>query len=263
MDLLNNKLQHRTQWDAQQVTGSDVRVLRRACFGYETMTSTSCLPSGYRAPPADRRPAEHCGQRSQEGRGRSGAGHQPPDGALQPQAALSQFWVRPPRDVRARAVANRGARRGGRGGEERDGQRSALHRRGGQHTEGPRHPTVTQVCHARPSPSHDKVGKPPSSQLTRVCFRRLMPAILHALQNRKELLTNEIYLLSAVTALQRVTETLPHFISPYLHDATLQVTPPREHCIRKKNKGYKGLRWSCALIGSCCALFLALRFFFI
>lgn len=60
-----------------------------------------------------------------------------------------------------------------------------------------------------------------------------MPAILHALQNRKELLTNEIYLLSAVTALQRVTETLPHFISPYLHDATLQVTPPHEHCIRK------------------------------
>ncbi|XP_039869962.1 HEAT repeat-containing protein 1 isoform X2 [Simochromis diagramma] len=52
---------------------------------------------------------------------------------------------------------------------------------------------------------------------------RLMPAILHALQNRKELLTNEIYLLSAVTALQRVAETLPHFISPYLHDATLQV----------------------------------------
>lgn len=168
MDLLNNKLQHRTQWDAQQVTGSDVRVLRRACFGYETMTSTSCLPSGYRAPPADRRPAEHCGQRSQEGRGWSGAGHQPPDGALQPQAALSQFRVQPPGDVRARAVANRGARRGGRGGEERDGQRSALHRRGGQHTEGPRHPAVTQVCHARPSPSHDKVGKPPSSQLTRL-----------------------------------------------------------------------------------------------
>lgn len=52
---------------------------------------------------------------------------------------------------------------------------------------------------------------------------RLMPAVLHALTNRKELLINEIYLLSAVTALQRVAETLPHFISPYLHDATLQV----------------------------------------
>ncbi|XP_069374153.1 HEAT repeat-containing protein 1 isoform X2 [Paralichthys olivaceus] len=52
---------------------------------------------------------------------------------------------------------------------------------------------------------------------------RLMPAVLHTLANRKELLTNEIYLLSAVTALQRVTETLPHFISPYLQDATSQV----------------------------------------
>uniref|UniRef100_A0A8P4KBM0 HEAT repeat-containing protein 1 n=1 Tax=Dicentrarchus labrax TaxID=13489 RepID=A0A8P4KBM0_DICLA len=53
---------------------------------------------------------------------------------------------------------------------------------------------------------------------------RLMPAVLHTLTDRKELLTNEIYLLSAVTALQRVTETLPHFISPYLQDATLQVS---------------------------------------
>lgn len=52
---------------------------------------------------------------------------------------------------------------------------------------------------------------------------RLMPAVLHTLTDRKELLTNEIYLLSAVTALQRVTETLPHFISPYLQDNTLQV----------------------------------------
>ncbi|XP_062234895.1 HEAT repeat-containing protein 1 isoform X2 [Platichthys flesus] len=52
---------------------------------------------------------------------------------------------------------------------------------------------------------------------------RLMPAVLHTLANRKELLTNEIYLLSAVTALQRVTETLPHFISPYLQGITSQV----------------------------------------
>ncbi|KAM9838096.1 HEAT repeat-containing protein 1 [Aulostomus maculatus] len=52
---------------------------------------------------------------------------------------------------------------------------------------------------------------------------RLMPAVLHTLTERKELLTNEIYLLSAVTALQRVTETLPHFISPYLQDTTMQV----------------------------------------
>lgn len=53
-----------------------------------------------------------------------------------------------------------------------------------------------------------------------------MPAVLHALSDRKELLTNEIYLLSAVTALQRVTETLVHFISPYLQDIMFQVCRP-------------------------------------
>lgn len=51
-----------------------------------------------------------------------------------------------------------------------------------------------------------------------------MPAVLHALTHRKELLSNELYLLSAVTALQRITETLPHFISPFLQDVTAQVT---------------------------------------
>ncbi|KAF7648691.1 hypothetical protein LDENG_00153150 [Lucifuga dentata] len=56
----------------------------------------------------------------------------------------------------------------------------------------------------------------------------LMPAVLHTLSDRKELLTNEIYLLSAVTALQRVTETLPHFISPYLQEIILQVCT-RDH----------------------------------
>lgn len=57
---------------------------------------------------------------------------------------------------------------------------------------------------------------------------RLMPAVLHTLTDRKELMTNEIYLLSAVTALTRITETLPHFISPYLQDVTLQVTHTSE-----------------------------------
>ncbi|XP_036376932.1 HEAT repeat-containing protein 1 isoform X2 [Megalops cyprinoides] len=52
---------------------------------------------------------------------------------------------------------------------------------------------------------------------------RLMPTVLQTLKDRKELLSNEIYLLSAVTALQRVSETLPHFISPYLQDTLLQV----------------------------------------
>nr|XP_057922061.1 HEAT repeat-containing protein 1 isoform X2 [Doryrhamphus excisus] len=51
---------------------------------------------------------------------------------------------------------------------------------------------------------------------------RLMPAVLHVFADRKELLTNELYMLSAVTALQRVTETLTHFMSPYLQETTLQ-----------------------------------------
>uniref|UniRef100_A0A673MU55 HEAT repeat-containing protein 1 n=1 Tax=Sinocyclocheilus rhinocerous TaxID=307959 RepID=A0A673MU55_9TELE len=37
----------------------------------------------------------------------------------------------------------------------------------------------------------------------------LMPAVLDTLKERKDLLNNEIYLLSAVTALQRISETLP------------------------------------------------------
>ncbi|ROL40980.1 HEAT repeat-containing protein 1 [Anabarilius grahami] len=52
----------------------------------------------------------------------------------------------------------------------------------------------------------------------------LMPAVLYTLNERKDLLNNEIYLLSAVTALQRISETLTHFISPYLKDTISQVT---------------------------------------
>lgn len=52
---------------------------------------------------------------------------------------------------------------------------------------------------------------------------RLMPAVLAILKDRKDLLSNEIFLLSAVTALQHVIETLLHFISPFLRDATSQV----------------------------------------
>ncbi|NXA38189.1 HEAT1 protein, partial [Eudromia elegans] len=52
---------------------------------------------------------------------------------------------------------------------------------------------------------------------------RLMPALLKTLKNRKELVSSEIYLLSAVTALLKVAETLSHFFSPYLLDCLLQV----------------------------------------
>ncbi|XP_069464033.1 HEAT repeat-containing protein 1 isoform X2 [Ambystoma mexicanum] len=51
---------------------------------------------------------------------------------------------------------------------------------------------------------------------------RLMPAVLKTLKHKKEM-SSEIYLLSAVTALQKVAETLPHFLSPYLKDSLLQV----------------------------------------
>uniref|UniRef100_A0AAY4AU42 HEAT repeat-containing protein 1 n=1 Tax=Denticeps clupeoides TaxID=299321 RepID=A0AAY4AU42_9TELE len=54
-------------------------------------------------------------------------------------------------------------------------------------------------------------------------LHRLMPAVLHTLKKRKDLLSSEVYLLSAVTSLQRVCEALPHFISPYLLDTLLQV----------------------------------------
>lgn len=53
---------------------------------------------------------------------------------------------------------------------------------------------------------------------------RLMPVVLDTLKERKDLLNNEIYLLSAVTALQRVSETLTHFLSPYLQDTISQVS---------------------------------------
>ncbi|XP_068088359.1 HEAT repeat-containing protein 1 isoform X2 [Hyperolius riggenbachi] len=53
---------------------------------------------------------------------------------------------------------------------------------------------------------------------------RLMPALLTTLKQRKELLTSEIHLLSTVTALQKVVEILPHFLSPYLYETLLQVT---------------------------------------
>lgn len=51
----------------------------------------------------------------------------------------------------------------------------------------------------------------------------LMPALLTNLTHRKELLTSEIHLLSTVTAFQKVVETLPHFISPYLQESLVQI----------------------------------------
>ncbi|NXQ01297.1 HEAT1 protein, partial [Vidua macroura] len=52
---------------------------------------------------------------------------------------------------------------------------------------------------------------------------RLMPALLKTLKSKKELVSNEMYLLSAITALLKVAETLPHFLSPYVLECLLQV----------------------------------------
>uniref|UniRef100_A0A5F8GH43 HEAT repeat-containing protein 1 n=1 Tax=Monodelphis domestica TaxID=13616 RepID=A0A5F8GH43_MONDO len=51
---------------------------------------------------------------------------------------------------------------------------------------------------------------------------RLMPALLTTLENTNELVSSEIYLLSALAALQKVVETLPHFLSPYLQGILMQ-----------------------------------------
>uniref|UniRef100_A0A670XSS2 HEAT repeat-containing protein 1 n=1 Tax=Pseudonaja textilis TaxID=8673 RepID=A0A670XSS2_PSETE len=52
---------------------------------------------------------------------------------------------------------------------------------------------------------------------------RLMPALLNILKHKKDLVANEIYLLSTVTALLKIVETLPRFLSPYLLNVLLQV----------------------------------------
>ncbi|CAM9779225.1 unnamed protein product [Lampetra planeri] len=56
---------------------------------------------------------------------------------------------------------------------------------------------------------------------------RLLPSMLGLMGSRKELLTHDLYLLSAITALQRVSATLPYFLSPYLLDILMQLTHVR------------------------------------
>uniref|UniRef100_A0A8C0DRX7 HEAT repeat-containing protein 1 n=1 Tax=Balaenoptera musculus TaxID=9771 RepID=A0A8C0DRX7_BALMU len=51
----------------------------------------------------------------------------------------------------------------------------------------------------------------------------LMPPLLTAIRSTRDLVSGEVYLLSALAALQKVVETLPHFISPYLEGVLLQV----------------------------------------
>lgn len=50
----------------------------------------------------------------------------------------------------------------------------------------------------------------------------LMPSLLTRMKNASVMGSGDVYLLSAVAALQKVVETLPHFISPYLEGILLQ-----------------------------------------
>ncbi|KAF0870433.1 HEAT repeat-containing protein 1 [Crocuta crocuta] len=51
----------------------------------------------------------------------------------------------------------------------------------------------------------------------------LMPSLLTTVKNSSELVPGEVHLLSALAALQKVVETLPHFISPHLEGVLAQV----------------------------------------
>ncbi|KAK2499157.1 hypothetical protein MC885_011626 [Smutsia gigantea] len=51
----------------------------------------------------------------------------------------------------------------------------------------------------------------------------LMPSLLATMKNTSEQVSGEVYLLSTLAAVQKVVETLPHFISPYLEDVLSQV----------------------------------------
>lgn len=50
-----------------------------------------------------------------------------------------------------------------------------------------------------------------------------MPSLLTAVKSTSELVHSEVCLLSALAALHKVVETLPHFISPYLEGLVTQV----------------------------------------
>lgn len=51
-----------------------------------------------------------------------------------------------------------------------------------------------------------------------------MPSLLTTMKNTSELVSGDVYLLSALAALQKVVETLPHFLSPYLEGVLSQVS---------------------------------------
>lgn len=74
---------------------------------------------------------------------------------------------------------------------------------------------------------------------------RLMPALLKTLKHKKELVASEIYLLSAVTALLKVVETLPCFLSPYLLDTLLQVVRLERIAVEMGPSSHVNVRVTC------------------
>lgn len=74
------------------------------------------------------------------------------------------------------------------------------------------------------------------SSKTVVFVSSLMPSLLTTIQS-SELLPGDVYLLSALAALQKVVETLPHFISPYLEGVLSQVS------LRDHDMLFAGQRW--------------------
>lgn len=91
-----------------------------------------------------------------------------------------------------------------------------------------------------------------------------MPPLLTTMRNTRELVSGEVYLLSALAALQKVVETLPHFISPYLEGVLSQVrrrpqqgrkSHRRGHCIcaRGSPSGRESLTLKDVLLLTSCA----------
>ncbi|XP_033935504.1 HEAT repeat-containing protein 1 isoform X3 [Pseudochaenichthys georgianus] len=180
MELLNNKLQHRTQWDEQQVT-----VL------LQLIDDLLCIVGKQQEQP------------EQEQEQREQQQEQPEqETAINRQTALFSLKL--------------------------------LCRNLGSGHQGAFSPVLQRAVQLVEEPTEEKnvtgsamllIAEAVSTlkALAIPQLPRLMPAVLLALSDRKQLLTNEILLLSAVTALQRITETLPHFFSPYLQETITQV----------------------------------------
>ncbi|KAJ4919181.1 hypothetical protein JOQ06_022167, partial [Pogonophryne albipinna] len=194
MELLNNKLQHRTQWDEQQVT-----VL------LQLIDDLLCIVGKHQEQP----------EQEQE---------QPEQEQEQPEQQQEQPEQQQEQPEQETAINRQTALF----------SLKLLCRNLGSGHQGVFSPVLQRAVQLVEEPTEEKnvtgsamllIAEAVSTlkALAIPQLPRLMPAVLLALSDRKQLLTNEILLLSAVTALQRITETLPHFFSPYLQETITQV----------------------------------------